>query len=419
MDNSSGLINTLTSPALLVMATSSDGPLGLTQQPPLYTMSLSMEKPPQISYLSQAYPLLYSSQDHLNPTCPPQLLSLAPQYGHHRLDRGGVGVLGYGALHHFSAFHLSEGVERLQAGYPNPKRLKGESEPPQIRYLPLETGLDASHMPGGAGIPPCSHRSSPKPRAVHHKRDKKTPVSLSLLCPLCHKHLQREELSQHLQQEMEFLTHLSDSECAATPETSRNIPQSPGVESSCESPLMTSEDGQKLDRQQIFQQVKSNREDRMGARAGKCKRPRVHMGETHVSQSMRSAELDVEGHWEEEETQSPGKPSREIDSIASPGSSCPSHSEESDSEDGPVVSTSRSSEPGVESLREKIQELTEKLRNTHTCHICLDSYSIPVTSIQCWHTHCEGCWLRALGAKKLCPQCNTITSPSDLRRVYL
>ncbi|XP_031665787.1 E3 ubiquitin-protein ligase RNF220a isoform X4 [Oncorhynchus kisutch] len=48
-----------------------------------------------------------------------------------------------------------------------------------------------------------------------------------------------------------------------------------------------------------------------------------------------------------------------------------------------------------------------------------DSYTMPLTSIQCWHVHCEECWLRTLGNKKLCPQCNTITSPGDLRRVYM
>ncbi|XP_035279546.1 E3 ubiquitin-protein ligase RNF220a isoform X5 [Anguilla anguilla] len=48
-----------------------------------------------------------------------------------------------------------------------------------------------------------------------------------------------------------------------------------------------------------------------------------------------------------------------------------------------------------------------------------ESYTMPLASIQCWHVHCEECWLRTLGNKKLCPQCNTITSPGDLRRVYL
>ncbi|XP_053575445.1 E3 ubiquitin-protein ligase RNF220-like [Bombina bombina] len=500
MDSSSGMINTLTSPALLVMATSSDGSLGGTQQPPIYTVPMSMEKPPQISYLSPAYPLLYSSQDHLTTACPPQLLSLAPQYSHHRLERGGVGVLGYGALHHFSAFHLPEGVERLQASFMNPKRLKGESEHLQMRYLPMEPGLEASHVSSGAGIPQTSQHSSTKPRQISNKREKKMTICLPLICPLCNKCLQKEELSQHLQQEMDLLHQVSDREPDASLDSTHYIPQSPmqGVSSPCQSPLNTFEDGHKLDRQQTFQQVKWNREERLGVRAGKCKRARVNICESESSQPQRPAPVEGESCWDEE-ILSPGKSTHESerpkcclssakdnkvesafttcatyisplenqslkiaeqspgtkfgfpvivkstdnirvfrispkpvfynrhsitggrfgDCIVSPGISSPSHSEESDSEEGPTVNTSRVNEESLESLRKKIQELTEKLRNAHTCHICLDSYSIPVTSIQCWHTHCEGCWLRALGTKKLCPQCNTITSPCDLRRVYL
>ncbi|XP_075433969.1 E3 ubiquitin-protein ligase Rnf220-like [Ascaphus truei] len=448
MDNSPGLINPLTSPALLVMTTSSDGPRGGgTQQPPHYTVPMSMDKPPQISYLSPGYPILYPPQERLNPNCPPQLLSLPPQYGHPRLERGGVGVLGYGALHPFSAF---QGVERFQPGFLNPnKRLKVEPDPPQIRYLHLEAGLEAPRGQAGAGIHPTSHRSPPKTRAISSKRDKKSVVSLSLLCPLCHKYLQREELSKHLRQEMDLLTHLSESESDATLEPS--IPQSPveGAESRSESPVVTSEDGQKLDRQQIFLQVKWNREERLGARVGRCKRVRGNMGEIVGPQSLRSTPLDAEvsqeGRWGEEEAPSPAKPLSEpkplslpllTDLRLSPGSSSHSHSEESDSDEGPAVIAPKCLSPGssiadpavpavsvpqrnLETLRGKIQQLTERLRHTHTCHICLDSYSVPVTSIQCWHIHCEGCWLRALGTKKLCPQCNTITSPCDLRRVYL
>ncbi|KAM8973314.1 E3 ubiquitin-protein ligase Rnf220-like [Pelodytes ibericus] len=412
MDTNPGLMNSLTSPALLVMVTSSDGSLGGAQQPPLYTVPMSMEKPPQITYLSPGYPLLYPPQEHMNSTCPPQLLSLPPQYGHHRLDRGGVGVLGYGALHPFGAFRLPEGVERLQPGFMNPKRMKGEAETLQIRYLPMDTGMDVPHVPGGSGI--TSHRSSPKPRSSSNKKEKKLSVSLPLLCPLCHKYLQKEELSHHLQEELDHIAHISDSEIDSAMESVHHISQSPvqGRNSPCDSPSVISlEDGQKLDRKQIFQQVKLNREERLGARAGKCKRGRANMEEP-----MKIAPADGEVS-EEEETQSPGKPlSHETDCHASPGCSSLSPSEDSDNEDGPATSQSREH---LDSLRHKIQELTEKLRNTHTCHICLDSYTVPVASIQCWHIHCEGCWLRALGAKKLCPQCNTITSPCDLRRVYL
>ncbi|XP_035377973.1 E3 ubiquitin-protein ligase RNF220 isoform X2 [Electrophorus electricus] len=75
----------------------------------------------------------------------------------------------------------------------------------------------------------------------------------------------------------------------------------------------------------------------------------------------------------------------------------------------------------LEALKTRIRDLEKQLTRGDRikCLICMDSYAVPLTSIQCWHVHCEECWLRTLGAKKLCPQCNTITSPGDLRRVYL
>ncbi|XP_037104778.1 E3 ubiquitin-protein ligase RNF220 isoform X3 [Syngnathus acus] len=75
----------------------------------------------------------------------------------------------------------------------------------------------------------------------------------------------------------------------------------------------------------------------------------------------------------------------------------------------------------LDALKSRIRDLEKQLckGDRFKCLICMDTYSTPLTSIQCWHVHCEECWLRTLGAKKLCPQCNTITSPGDLRRVYL
>lgn len=73
----------------------------------------------------------------------------------------------------------------------------------------------------------------------------------------------------------------------------------------------------------------------------------------------------------------------------------------------------------IEALKEKIREFEGQKNNKCKCLICMDSYVDPVVSICCWHVHCEECWLRTLGARKLCPQCNMITSPSDLRRIYM
>ncbi|KAG1670236.1 E3 ubiquitin-protein ligase RNF220 [Nymphon striatum] len=75
----------------------------------------------------------------------------------------------------------------------------------------------------------------------------------------------------------------------------------------------------------------------------------------------------------------------------------------------------------LDSLKSKIKELDASNTNIahFKCLICMEQYTNPLVSVCCWHVHCEECWLRTLGAKKLCPQCNMITSPTDLRRVYL
>jgi len=76
-------------------------------------------------------------------------------------------------------------------------------------------------------------------------------------------------------------------------------------------------------------------------------------------------------------------------------------------------------------------EELEKLQSTSThdsdqhsnsnimCKICMSPYSSPLTSTTCWHVHCKKCWMLALGTKKLCPQCKSIVTPGDLRKIYL
>ncbi|KAG0164403.1 hypothetical protein DFQ28_010530 [Apophysomyces sp. BC1034] len=73
----------------------------------------------------------------------------------------------------------------------------------------------------------------------------------------------------------------------------------------------------------------------------------------------------------------------------------------------------------IESLKSRLQQLELASRSAPRCLICLEPYKTPLTSIVCWHVHCEHCWLHTLGSKKLCPQCQKITTPADLRRIYL
>ncbi|XP_050403405.1 E3 ubiquitin-protein ligase Rnf220 isoform X2 [Patella vulgata] len=83
-----------------------------------------------------------------------------------------------------------------------------------------------------------------------------------------------------------------------------------------------------------------------------------------------------------------------------------------------IDSNFSSSHELIEALKAKLKDKEEQ-KNKQKCLICMDAYKEPLASIQCWHVHCESCWLQTLGAKKLCPQCNTITSSSDLRRIFL
>jgi hypothetical protein len=73
----------------------------------------------------------------------------------------------------------------------------------------------------------------------------------------------------------------------------------------------------------------------------------------------------------------------------------------------------------IQSLKERLKSQQLDLEHAPKCLLCQEHYKIPLTSILCWHVHCEECWLKALGAKKTCPQCTIITRPADLRRIYL
>jgi len=91
-------------------------------------------------------------------------------------------------------------------------------------------------------------------------------------------------------------------------------------------------------------------------------------------------------------------------------------------EDNSTASLKPPEQMNVLELRQALAESRKenaKLRQQVLCNICFDSYTKPVVSVVCWHVHCETCWLRALGTKKLCPQCKIIIQPRDLRRVYL
>ncbi|CAF0838738.1 unnamed protein product, partial [Didymodactylos carnosus] len=53
------------------------------------------------------------------------------------------------------------------------------------------------------------------------------------------------------------------------------------------------------------------------------------------------------------------------------------------------------------------------------CLVCLESCVKPCVSTVCWHINCEECWMKCLKEKKLCPQCDAVTAPEHLRKIFL
>ncbi|XP_022254523.1 E3 ubiquitin-protein ligase Rnf220-like [Limulus polyphemus] len=72
-------------------------------------------------------------------------------------------------------------------------------------------------------------------------------------------------------------------------------------------------------------------------------------------------------------------------------------------------------------LQDRLKELQTRQQKSPTlkCQLCQGLYEKPVVSVCCWHVLCERCWLQALGVKRVCPQCDAITFPSDLRMLNL
>lgn len=151
---------------------------------------------------------------------------------------------------------------------------------------------------------------------------------------------------------------------------------------------------------------------------------------TSISMADEDEDLVVDG----DDTQLYGSPQYSERDVILPGDDVeqnalrkavlgqyPEKSEKDNSVEHPITEVQPSGDPILEVLKKRISELEnrEQDKEVYKCLICMERYKTPVISVCCWHVHCEQCWLQTLGAKKLCPQCNMITSPADLRRIYM
>ncbi|XP_067251715.1 E3 ubiquitin-protein ligase RNF220 [Chanodichthys erythropterus] len=540
MENTSYMPNPLTSPALMVLASTAEAgrDASVPCQPPRpFGVPVTLEKDMHLPFPSGSYTFasVYHRQGGF-PTrdFPTPLLHLHPQFAPPNLDCSPLGMLNHGAVGAFRPF--SSPTEERDAGayqsaFLPAKRLKGCLDPevsPHLRYTDVE-GKDfdfgGAHVPAGSpnalkvvedagkklfGLSGLLAEGSSGPedqndrcfRKIKGLYDTQTPM-----CPICHAVLRPGELQEHMEQEMEHLMQLHNSQGPAQKECLAAGPPKREGSSSASSPRPADE-AVHSDRYQTFLRVRANRQTRLNARIGKLKRRkaeedqrdgvcvvedgsmlsagrefewaeqrRIQMvsvlrgfrGTGLVSSTLKEhqdsdVDLDVDGddtleygkaqYTEADVIPCSGNEPRDAEerqalrgavlngetaSRLSPEQTKSANSEAPTTSNGEFDNNTSTTSPRtcknseleilsddpslstLEALKTRIRDLEKQFTrgDRFKCLICMDSYTVPLTSIQCWHVHCEECWLRTLGAKKLCPQCNTITSPGDLRRVYL
>ncbi|XP_059419485.1 E3 ubiquitin-protein ligase RNF220-like isoform X8 [Carassius carassius] len=568
MESSSYLPNPLASPALMVLASTAEASRDASiscQQPRPFGVPVSLEKDVHLPFNNGSYTFasMYHRQGAVPPgfpnrDFPPSLLHLHHQFAPPNLDCSPISMLNHSGVGAFRPFASPlEDRDGAGGGYQSAftpaKRLKGclEAEAsPHLRYSDAE-GKEYDF--GGAQIPsssPNAHKavedvgkkifavsgllsdretsSSPEDRIERCKKKVSLYDSQAPICPICQVLLRPGELQEHMEQEMERLTHMhisknpSHKDINAAPGTPKSLLLSVHIKREGESPVvspLSSDEAHHSDRYQTFLRVRANRQTRLNARIGKMKRRKPEDGQREGGTEEDSADvegengtrfeeyewcgqkrvrattlleggfrgtgfamcstkeshdsdadLDVDGddtleygkaqyteadiipcsgedQGEAKEREAlrgavlnGGVPSNRItpefskwasDEMPSTSNGESSKQEPSSSSSSSMPRTCKNSEiekitedstaTTLEALKARIRELEKQILrgDRYKCLICMDSYTMPLTSIQCWHVHCEECWLRTLGNKKLCPQCNTITSPGDLRRVYL
>ncbi|XP_055722872.1 E3 ubiquitin-protein ligase RNF220-like isoform X7 [Salvelinus fontinalis] len=575
MESSSYLPNPLASPALMVLASTAEASRDASipcQQPRPFGVPVSMgEKDMHLPFNNGSYTFasMYHRQGAVpggfpNRDFPSSLLHLHHQFAPPNLDCSPISMLNHSGVGAFRPFASPpedrDGAGGYQSAFTPAKRLKGcldADASPHLRY----TDAEGKEYDFGAQIPSRSPSalkavedagkkifavsgllsdretsSSPEDRIERCKRKVSLYDSQAPICPICQVLLRPGELQDHMEQEMERLTHMHLSknpshghkDSSVAPGTPKSMLLSVHIKREGESPVvspLSSEDAHHSDRYQTFLRVRANRQTRLNARIGKMKRRKPEDGQregafaeddsadmdgengtrfeeyewcgqkrvratTLLEGGFRGtgfamcstkenhdsdADLDVDGddtleygkaqyteadiipcsgedQGEAKEREAlrgavlnGGMPSNRItpefskwasDEMPStsngesskqqppqePNATCSSSNAPRTCKNSEIEKiTEGSTATTFEALKARIRELEKQILrgDRYKCLICMDSYTMPLTSIQCWHVHCEECWLRTLGNKKLCPQCNTITSPGDLRRVYM
>ncbi|XP_072544318.1 E3 ubiquitin-protein ligase RNF220a isoform X2 [Salminus brasiliensis] len=315
MESSSYLPNPLASPALMVLASTAEASVRDAsipcQGPRPFGAPSSAEKDVHLPFGNGSYTFasMYHRQGAVptfaNRDFPPSLLHLHHQFAAPppNLDCSPLGMLNHSGVGAFRPFasppedrdhQASSGA--YQSAFTPAKRLKGclEAEAsPHLRYSDAE-GKEYDY--GGAQIASASPgalkaaedgkkifavsgllsdreaSSSPEDRIERCKKKVSLYDSQAPICPICQVLLRPGELQEHMEQEMERLTHLhisknpSHKDITTAPGTPKSLLLSVHIKREGESPVispLSSDDAHHSDRYQTFLRVRANRQTRL------------------------------------------------------------------------------------------------------------------------------------------------------------
>lgn len=71
----------------------------------------------------------------------------------------------------------------------------------------------------------------------------------------------------------------------------------------------------------------------------------------------------------------------------------------------------------ITSLKSHINTIENGTSGPNCC-VCMSAFVEPTVSVNCWHVLCSECWLKSLAFKRVCPCCQVIVAPTELRLIY-
>ncbi|XP_042631697.1 E3 ubiquitin-protein ligase RNF220-like isoform X10 [Cyprinus carpio] len=312
MESSSYLPNPLASPALMVLASTAEASRDASipcQQPRPFGVPVSVEKDVHLPFNNGSYTFasMYHRQGAVPPgfpnrDFPPSLLHLHHQFAPPNLDCSPISMLNHSGVGAFRPF-ASPLEDRdgsgggYQSAFTPAKRLKGclEAEAsPHLRYSDAEGkeyDFGSSQIPSNspnalkavedAGkkifavsglLSDRETSSSPEDRIERCKKKVSLYDSQAPICPICQVLLRPGELQEHMEQEMERLTHMhisknpSHKDINAAPGTPKSLLLSVHIKREGESPVvspLSSDEAHHSDRYQTFLRVRANRQTRL------------------------------------------------------------------------------------------------------------------------------------------------------------